>query len=329
MIESNKPNRKIMKTLSLRTFISKKAIHLAALFLLLAANRSIGAAWQGCDDFSSGISWANWPTQTMSQGQLAVVGANGHVSFLLPISTPAEQNAHIIWHGTPTAAEDWMVQIKGHNSVHQPTTGYGNLQFAVLDTSSLSSVPRGYRVARRRGDDDSVNVVQWLSSGGGPTRTTVPCTTVDLLLRLVYHSASQQIEAWYDPTASGLGWTRLDTISLAEFSSSMTASSTFTFAILCNTEGYSPIPEGEIWADDFCATSTPPPLLVASAQRSAGSQVLHLTWTNNGSMCLLENAAALTGGWNTVSTPWITNAGWVSTFVTNSSLTQFYRLRAN
>ncbi len=314
-----------MKTLNLRTCISQKAIHLAALFLLLAANRSIGAAWQGCDDFSSGISTANWPVQTTSQGQLVVVGANGHVSFLLPISTPAEQNAYIIWHGTPTAAEDWMVQIKGHNSVHQPTTGYGQLQFAALDTASLTSVPRGYRLSRHRGDDDSIKVAQWPWSGFD--RASVAATAVDCVLRLVYHSASQRIEAWY--YESSPGWTRLDTISLADFSPSMTASSTFTFAVLCNPEGYSPIPEGEIWADDFCATSTPPPLRVANAQRSAGAEVLHLTWTNNGSMCLLESVGALTGGWSTVSTPWTTNAGWVSTAVTNPSPAQFYRLRAN
>jgi len=315
-----------MKTLNLRRCIWKKANCLAALFLLLAAGRSIGAGWQGCDDFSSGIATTNWPVQTTSQGQLVAVGANDHVSFLLPVSTSAEQNAYMIWQGTPTADEDWMVQIKGHNSVQQPTTGYGTLQFAVLDTASLSSTVRGYHLSRRRGYDDVVGVTQWLN-GTSPTRASAPATATDCLLRLVYHSATQTIEAWYYESAPG--WRRLDTISLADFSPTMTPSSTFTFAVLCNTEGYSPIPEGEISVDDFCAASPPPPLRVASAERSAGSELLHLTWTNNGSACVLESAAALTGGWSTVSTPWTTNAGWVSTAVTNPSPAQFYRLRAN
>src|SRR5438876_569003 len=80
-------------TMSARTFISKKAIHLAALFLLLTASRSIGAAWQGSDDFSSGISPVNWTVQQTNQGQMSVVGTNGHVSFLVPNSTTNEQNA--------------------------------------------------------------------------------------------------------------------------------------------------------------------------------------------------------------------------------------------
>ena len=312
-----------------RTFFSKKAIHLAALFLLLAASRSIGATWQGSDDFSSGITSSNWTVQQTNQGQMTVVGTNGHVSFLVTNSTTAEQNAYIIWHETPTAAEDWMVDITGHNSASYSSEGSSQLQFAVVDTASLGPVQvlRGYRVSRRRADDGSFSAAQWIGSGT-TTRADVSTTAVDFLLRLVYHSASQQIEAWYDPTASGLGWARLDTISLAEFSPSMTASSTFTFAILSNTS-YGPVAEGDIWADNFRAMSTPPPLLVAGAQHSAGSQVLHLTWTNNGSICVLESAGALTAGWSTVPTPWTTNAGWVSTSVTNFSPAQFYRLHAN
>ena len=74
---------------------------------------------------------------------------------------------------------------------------------------------------------------------------------------------------------------------------------------------------------------SPPKLLVAGAERLAGAEVMQLTWTNNGSTCLLESAGALAGSWSTVSTPWTTNAGWVSTTATNSSSVQFYRLRAH
>jgi hypothetical protein len=72
----------------------------------------------------------------------------------------------------------------------------------------------------------------------------------------------------------------------------------------------------------------PPELLVAGAERLAGEEVMQLTWTNNGSTCLLESAGALASSWSTVSTPWTTNAGWVSTTATNTNAVQFYRLRA-
>src|SRR4051794_40740687 len=97
---STKPCGTSMKTLSVRTCILKKTLCITTLLLLLAAKRSDGAAWQGADDFSSGISPTNWTVQQMSQGQMTGVGTNSHVSFLVPISTTAEQNAYIIWHGT-------------------------------------------------------------------------------------------------------------------------------------------------------------------------------------------------------------------------------------
>jgi hypothetical protein len=311
----------------MKKFISPKAIHLAAVFLLLITNRSIGSGWQGSDNFSSGIASSNWPIDKVSEGQMTVAGVNGHVSFLVPVSTTADQNGYIGWHGTPTAAEDWIVEITGHDSAGYSSGSSSQLQFAVVDTASLSSTVRGYRVSKRSAVDSSFSAAQWIGSGY-TTTANVSSTSVDFLLRLVYHSASQQIEAWYDPTASGQGWTRLDTISLANFSPSMTASSTFTFAIFANTS-YGPISEGDIWADNFRAMPPPPPLIVSGAQLTAKANVLHLTLTNNGSLFQLQSAGALTGGWSTVSTPWTTNAGWVSTSVTNSSPVQFYRLQPN
>jgi len=88
-----------------------------------------------------------------------------------------------------------------------------------------------------------------------------------------------------------------------------------------------------MYAHGFLATPVapvaPPLLLLAGAHQSAGSVSLNLIWTNNGSQCVLKGAGTLTGGWSTVSTTWTTNAGWVSTAVTNSSPTQFYRLQQN
>src|ERR1017187_10599478 len=69
MIENKKPNGTTMKYLSVKTSISKKAIPFTALFLLLAANRCIGQSWAGTDDFSSGISAANWTVYNKYVGQ--------------------------------------------------------------------------------------------------------------------------------------------------------------------------------------------------------------------------------------------------------------------
>jgi hypothetical protein len=72
-----------------------------------------------------------------------------------------------------------------------------------------------------------------------------------------------------------------------------------------------------------------PPLNLASWQWSGGANVVTLTWTNNGSSCVLESTGSLTGGWNTVSTPLTTNASWISAMVTNAASAQFFRLRGN
>jgi hypothetical protein len=73
-----------------------------------------------------------------------------------------------------------------------------------------------------------------------------------------------------------------------------------------------------------------PPLVIASWHQSGVTNVMWLTWTNNGTSCVLEKSAALQGGWNEVSAPWTTNANWVLASVTNrSAAMQFYRLRRN
>jgi len=85
-----------------------------------------------------------------------------------------------------------------------------------------------------------------------------------------------------------------------------------------------------MYATGFLGTAiSPPALVLTGAQRPAGKVSVNLTWMNNGSDCLLKGASSPTGTWSTVSSPWTTNNGWVSTVATNSSPAQFYRLQAN
>jgi hypothetical protein len=103
----------------------------------------------------------------------------------------------------------------------------------------------------------------WRYPGGSTPRARVGTTSTHFKLRLVYHSSGQAIKAWYDPTALGAGWEKLDSMTLNEFSPGMATTNTFSFASLGNTD-WGPIAEGEIWDDDFPLTggSPSPTLLV-------------------------------------------------------------------
>jgi len=72
----------------------------------------------------------------------------------------------------------------------------------------------------------------------------------------------------------------------------------------------------------------PPALVLGGMQTVNGTNIAALTWTNNGVACVLESSAALSGGWSTVSTPFVTNGNWVSMQLTNTSSVQFFRLRS-
>jgi hypothetical protein len=71
----------------------------------------------------------------------------------------------------------------------------------------------------------------------------------------------------------------------------------------------------------------PPALVCCGLQKFGMTNVVSLTWTNNGTACVLESSGALTGGWNTVVSPCATNGNWVATQITNNTSTQFFRLR--
>lgn len=233
----------------------RKATGLSSFLLLFTVHLCFSALWEGADDFSSGISAANWTVFQTNHGQMTVQGTNGHASFIVTNSTTAEQNAYFFWNGTPTAAEDWTVDITGHNSAPFSSEGSSLLQLVVLDTESITNPPLdGYTVTIRQGAGLSgIGTVQW-HTNGYPVRVAISNTNVLFGMRLVYHSAGKYIEAWYDPDASGVDWTWLDTISLTDFSPGMTTNSTFAVGILSDTS-YGPITEGEIWADNFRITN--------------------------------------------------------------------------
>ena len=322
LIQRTQLKDKSMKHPGLRTPNLGQAISFALLCFLSAVDISLAAAWEGTDDFSSGISTNNWTFHNGNSGNVRALGTNGHATFIAPAMLAEDTSEALIWHGNPKATEDWNVEVTGH--VSAPSA---RLQLYALRTDTLLA--------------DGVYIVEMYRKAGrgfivdlmGTRRVIVDATNTLFSLRLRFRSTIGRIEAWCDPDATGLGWTMLDAISLAEFSPTMTTSNTFTFAVnVIAPDSMDAIAEGQLWADDFRLTAVlppPPPLIVAGAQWVSGFVSLQLTWTNNGSQCALQKAGVVTGGWSDVSTPWTTNAGWVSTFVTNASPAQFYRLRAN
>jgi len=215
--------------------------------------------WEGTDDFSSGFSAAKWQTFQRYAGQMTVAGTNGHASFLVPLSAASEQNAFIVWRGNPTAAEDWTAEILGHNTAFHPSC---QLQFAAINTEAWrTGAVHGFVAGMVNKTQESlVGTSWWHYPEGWTSRVRTTTTSTLFRLRLVYHATTQTIEAWHDPTATGQSWTKLDSMTVSEMSPGMTTTNTFSLAILGNTD-YGPIPEGELWADDFrlSAPGTPTP----------------------------------------------------------------------
>ena len=258
---------------------------------------------------------------TSTVGQMTVVGTNGHASFIVTNSTATEQNAFIVWHGTPTAAEDWTADITGHNTAFHPSC---QLQLAVVNTEVWhSGAVDGFVVsmANHSSGFGRFGSSAWHYPGGYTPRASISTTSTDFKLRLVYHAATQTIEAWYAPTASAQSWMQLDSMTLNEFSPGMTATNTFSFAILGNTD-YGPISEGEIWADDFNLLGAP--LQFASSPSvSSGLFQMQLTGPPNASV-ILQASSNLTN-WTAISTNTLPAGGLPLSWPIGTNRQQFYR----
>ena len=186
---------------------------------------------------------------------MAAIGAIGHVSYIVPISTNSEQNAGILWNGAPTAADDWTADFLGHNLASWSANGWSSLKFRVLDTNAS----RSFLIEMNRGGvypAGEFNSGQKIGVVDTNSRQTVPATNATFGLRLVHRGGvSGNIEAWYDPNGTGTAWTLLDTISMADFSPSMDSTSTFSFFIASDCY-YGPIIEGDVWVDNFRITNS-------------------------------------------------------------------------
>jgi hypothetical protein len=244
-------NGTVVSSLANYTFTLNSNVALVANFTTLPT-MSFGQAWVGTDDFSSGIS-ANWMVYQHNQGQMFAVGTNQHLSFIVGASATTEQNAEVVWNGTPAVTDDWTMDITGHNSASWSANGASQLQLWLVNSANTGM---GYRIAMAGGSDQTSEYqFTTLTPSYGP-RQNVPATNADFGLRLVHRGGvAGDIEAWYDPTGTGVAWTLLDTMSMAAFWPGVVARNTFTVAIVADTY-YGPIAEGQLWADNFRITNS-------------------------------------------------------------------------
>ena len=262
--------------------------------MVLSAQPCSGAAWVGTDDFSSGISSVKWTTWQYIQGQMLAAGVNGHVSYITPISTTDEQSAAIFWNGTPTAADDWTVDISGHNTANWSANGASQLQLIVTD--GTTNPVYGISMA-----NDSPPVFHYHNQ-------TAPATNANFGLRLVHRSgANGTFESWYDPKGDGTGWTRLNSVDVASVWPGVSPTNTLLIGIDADSF-YGPITEGQLWLDNFRITnsalgSIPPQVSLVKAVKPAFSNLalgtnyqLQVsadlnTWTNQGSAFTATNTS--------------------------------------
>jgi len=77
-----------------------------------------------------------------------------------------------------------------------------------------------------------------------------------------------------------------------------------------------------------CTIQLLPPLLkVEGVQGQGSSKIITLSWTNNGSQCVLEYNDSIGSGWQTVPQTPTTDGNMLSTGVTNAGPAGFFRLR--
>ena len=216
---------------------------------------------------------------------MAAVGANGHVSFITPLSTSSEQNAVIAWKGTPAAADDWTADISGHNTAGWSGYLSSALKLRVADTTSIGTANiRSFALLMTRGDVYPAGQFSTTLSGDNiDFRQTVQATNTNFGLRLVHRGGiAGTLEAWYDPVGNGTAWTLLDTRSMHDFSPSIAATNTLTIFIPSDCY-YGPIVEGDMWVDNFRITNSAigSPLAQVSLTRAVKPNFANLTLATN------------------------------------------------
>jgi hypothetical protein len=235
---------------------------LICLALLLGSFQSTEAASPyGSDGFSSAISPTQWTAVQANRGNMAVVAANGHASFLVTGSSIAEQNAYLIWNGRPTANVDWSVEVRGRNAVPYSSGGGSSIQLVVADARAASGAGayNNFSVEFARTDSAPVNgrFQYGFSPGTDPPEGQVVATSpvAEFRLRVIYRAGAKQFESWYDDTGLGTNWKFLWRTPLSELIPAETTTSEIAVALLANTY-HGPVSEGQLWVDDFRLVNT-------------------------------------------------------------------------
>lgn len=238
----------------MQTYWQKNCLALSLSIFCLPALNLRAASWEGSDNFAAGISPTLWTLNQQGIGAMTVVGANGHASFSVPITTTAEQQATLIWKGRPTAGEDFTLEITGLNTASFSTAGDSQLQLVVIDARVLSAgSPYSFTSEFTKGNFAGATKAQFQSGNFATGASTVAASTLAVTtvgLRVVYQRTSQTFQAWYDDSGTGTSWRLLNSASLTSVVPDGTAATTFLVSVIGNC--YSgPITEGQLYADNF------------------------------------------------------------------------------
>lgn len=222
--------------------------------MLSAFTSSFAATWEGADNFTAGISGANWNQFQSVSGTMTVSGANGHASFLVPTSSTAEQQAWLLWNGRPSANTGWTLEFGGRNAAGYSVMGDSQFQLVVVDPRALTG-GAGYSFTCEfsRGLFSGPTQAEFQSgnfAAGNPSVVASSLGVTEFRLRILYRSASQTFEAWHDDSGAGTNWKLLRSAALTAVQPDATTASEFVVGVIANCY-FGPITEGQLSADNF------------------------------------------------------------------------------
>jgi len=201
--------------------------------------------WVGVDDFSGNtINTGLWMIYQSSIGSMISKAANGHASYIVPISSSDEQQSFMVWKGSPPASNNWTAEITAHNSAPWSTSGSSQLQLYVVSANDLS-LSQGYRISLSHEPQGLM-----INAGSGGAGNYILTSAGDAHLRLTYNATTRILQSWCTTNAVTTNWTMLEERSIDLIMPMLSETNQFLIGVFGNCY-YGPVSEWQLYADDF------------------------------------------------------------------------------